>query len=76
MEGHFTGHKYLAQIKDRNTPVLAQRREDALLALLQEQASLFYPFIPVNVMPSINVRWAKKKANRIGRVTIVLTAIR
>lgn len=35
-----------------------------------------YPFMPVNEMPSMKVRWAKKKAKMMGKATIVLTAIR
>ncbi len=35
-----------------------------------------YPLSPVSEMPSMNVRWVKKKAITIGMVTIVLTAIK
>jgi hypothetical protein len=35
-----------------------------------------YPFIPVTVIPSMNVFWVKKKRKRIGRMVAVLAAIR
>ncbi len=34
-----------------------------------------YPLIPVSVMPSMKVRWAKKKRTRMGRVTTMAAAI-
>ena len=35
-----------------------------------------YPLSPVSEMPSMNVRWAKKKATKMGKVISELTAIR
>jgi hypothetical protein len=32
--------------------------------------------MPVSDMPSIKVRWAKKKSSRMGRAMIVLAAIK
>ncbi len=37
---------------------------------------LAYPLMPVSEMPSMKVRWAKKKAMKMGSVIIVLAAIR
>ena len=34
-----------------------------------------YPLIPVSVMPSMKVRWARKKSTRIGKVTIIAAPI-
>jgi len=37
---------------------------------------VLYPFIPVSVTPSINVRWVREKVITTGATIIVLAAIR
>ena len=42
----------------------------------EDWRELYYPFKPVSEIPSMNVRCVRKKANKMGTVIMVLTAIR
>ncbi len=65
----------------RDAPVIPGKgrndeRIQAHWALPRRLPGLGYPFMPVNVIPSMKVRWARKKKITMGTVIIVLTAIK